>query len=353
MRKATPILLATDERRQLERWARGRGRRRRRAKIILLAAEGKSTAATARALRTDRACVARWRARFAQHRLAGIQQDAPRSGRPPKLSEADLRAIVTQTTTTTPGGVRPWSTRTLARWAGVSPKSIHRIWQANGLSPHRGRPLRFRHVDAEFAGLAYVVGRYLTPLDSALILAGDSETWQPCPLPPAAAPGPNRGVGREPESPQRRTGVPARYGDLQVPTGHVIGFAPKLSRHLDWLHFLERLAERIPAGLQVHIVADTAVAHQHPDVQDWVDDHPAIRVHLVGREQFLPARLARLLRTVSAIFGQPPPRPRQRGRTLRSIVEAFSPPSSQRTVSSWVATEEMTRVFCGGLEPGE
>ena len=109
MPKAESTLLTSEERVQLERWAHGgrTARRRRRAKIILLAAQGDSNAAIARALRTDRACVARWRARLSLHRLAGIQHDAPRSRRPPKLSPTDLEAIVTQTITTDPAGMKP------------------------------------------------------------------------------------------------------------------------------------------------------------------------------------------------------------------------------------------------------
>ena len=60
---AFPIVLTAAERATLERWAR----------ILLQAVAGLSNAASARALRTDRECVGRWRARFAAERLLGLQ----------------------------------------------------------------------------------------------------------------------------------------------------------------------------------------------------------------------------------------------------------------------------------------
>jgi transposase len=45
----------------------------RRARIVLQSTAGLSNAAIARALRTDRECVGRWRARFAAERLLGLQ----------------------------------------------------------------------------------------------------------------------------------------------------------------------------------------------------------------------------------------------------------------------------------------
>ena len=90
---ALPIVLSAAERATLERWARGRRIPRRvvrRARIVLQAAAGLSNAAIARALRTDRECVGRWRARFAAERLPGLQHEAARSGRPPGIPDAVL-----------------------------------------------------------------------------------------------------------------------------------------------------------------------------------------------------------------------------------------------------------------------
>ena len=334
----------------LRQWAEDPGtptRRRRRAQILLLAAAGYSTAAIARVLPTSRACVARWRARFLAQRLAGILRGARRVGRPPTLSDELLQEIVTRTTTTDPAGARPWTTRTLARLFRVSPKTIHRVWQANGLTPHRMRPLRRPPRGAVLRALAYVVGGYRTPLDSALVLGGDAEAWRPPPrrsVPRAPAPRP----GDPEDPPTRLPGVPARYADLDVPTGYVIGWVPTLSPHALWLAFLERLARRLPRGLEVHVFADNGAIHQHPAVQRWVAHHPAVQIHLVGRAA-LPSRLVRVLTRVAIIHGQPRAGPRDHCRSLRAFVNAFT--QSRRSdppIATWVGSPEMIRVFCGG-----
>jgi hypothetical protein len=147
--------------------------------------------------------------------------------------------------------------------------------------------------------------------------------------------------------------VPAHYADLEVPRGYVIGVAPTLlSRQWDWLNFLERLAARIPRGLEVHVFADNGAIHQHPEVQRWVDRHPTIQIHLVDRAPALPARLVRMLQRVSYLHGQPRPGPRTKCCSLRAFVEAFSllRPADQ-PIFTWVGSREMIRLFCGGIEP--
>ena len=352
MPPARRLEVTAAEQQRLRQWAEYPGmptRRRRRAQIVLLAAAGNSNAAIARALDASRACVARWRARFLAHRLAGIVRGASRVGRPPTISEELLQEIVTRTTTTNPTGGRPWTTQTLARQMGVSPKTIHRIWQANGLTPHRMRPLRRPPKGAVLRALAYVVGGYLTPWDSALVLGGDSEVWRRPPrrrVPPAQEPRP-----RDPEDPPTRLpGVPARYADLDVPRGYVIGWVPTFSSHELWLAFLERLAGQLPGGLEVHVFADNGAIHQHPEVQRWVDRHPAIHIHLVDRAPALPSRLVRMLRRVSYVHGQPRPGPRDKCRSLRAFVNAFSQSRrSDQPVFTWVGSREMIRLFCGGF----
>ncbi len=56
-----------------------------RAKIVLLAAEGLDNAEIARRLDTTREAVSRWRKRFYEERLQGLE-DRPRAGRPRRFS---------------------------------------------------------------------------------------------------------------------------------------------------------------------------------------------------------------------------------------------------------------------------
>src|SRR5215468_9351718 len=123
MRIAPVITLDSQEQSTLERWARGRSTPTRlvvRANIVLLAAQGLQNKDIASQLGLARSVVHLWRKRFAQQRLAGIEKDAPRGGRPRSVSAAVVRQIVAKTTQETPDNATHWSTRTLAEQVGVS-----------------------------------------------------------------------------------------------------------------------------------------------------------------------------------------------------------------------------------------
>ena len=80
MRIAQPIELTESEDHTLVGWSRGRRtptRLMKRAKIVLMAAEGEQNKTIAELLGIDRRQVSRWRRRFIQKRLAGIEKDLP------------------------------------------------------------------------------------------------------------------------------------------------------------------------------------------------------------------------------------------------------------------------------------
>jgi hypothetical protein len=82
------IELGESEERELRRRARQQTRAYRevlRARIVLLAAEGLDNAEIARRLGTTREAVSRWRKRFHEERLSGLE-DRPRAGRPRRFS---------------------------------------------------------------------------------------------------------------------------------------------------------------------------------------------------------------------------------------------------------------------------
>src|SRR5438034_11095782 len=120
--------------------------------------------------------VARRRERFIERGLAGIEKDAPRPGRKPKLSAARVEEIVRKTTQETPSQATHWSTRSMARAAGVSEATVRRIWRAHGLKPHRVRSFKLSN-DPQFAEkLEEIVGLYLNPPEHALVLSLDEKS---------------------------------------------------------------------------------------------------------------------------------------------------------------------------------
>lgn len=87
MRVPQKITLTKKEESTLAGWSKGRAvavRQADRAKIVLLAAAGMSNQEIAAKMQIKPHTVGRWRSRFAELRLAGIERDLPRGGRPPK-----------------------------------------------------------------------------------------------------------------------------------------------------------------------------------------------------------------------------------------------------------------------------
>src|ERR1700689_674685 len=140
MPRSPKIWLTTEQQDDFERFARSRtlaARLVQRAQIVLQAAVGKSDVEIAQALDITRQTAGLWRRRFWELGIAGIEKDAPRSGRPRRIAPGKIDEIVSLTTRQTPAHATHWSTRTLAVVAAVSPSTVGRIWRAHGLKPHR------------------------------------------------------------------------------------------------------------------------------------------------------------------------------------------------------------------------
>ena len=157
MRRAQPVALNPTQRRQLQRCARGRRvavRLALRAKIVLRAAEGFENTQIAEQLDVSRQLVARWRNRFVEGGIAGIEKDAPRPGRTPAVSDEKVQQIIHKTTREKPANATHWSCRTMARAQGISPSTVQRIWDAHGLQPHRVGTFQAR-TESEVPGEAH------------------------------------------------------------------------------------------------------------------------------------------------------------------------------------------------------
>src|ERR1035438_645593 len=107
-----------------------------RAKLILMLAEGASFNAIKRQLQTTAPTIVRWKQRFRQHGLEGLDTYHP--GQKPRVLTPALRARILSATRRKPSdGSTHWSCRKLASALGVSKDAVHRVWQEAGLKPHR------------------------------------------------------------------------------------------------------------------------------------------------------------------------------------------------------------------------
>lgn len=138
------LLLSDNERDALQAWTRQSRCPQAlalRARLILLCAAGRSNTEVAAELHITVQTVGKWRQRFIDKRLDGLL-DEHRPGTPRKLSAADVDRVLGLTLDSVPAHAVHWSTRTLAEASGLSRASVHRIWRAFSLQPHRAKTFR-------------------------------------------------------------------------------------------------------------------------------------------------------------------------------------------------------------------
>ena len=144
-----------------------------RARIVLLAAQGLQNKEIAEQLGVGRVQVARWRERYVQAGLEGIERDLPRGAPPVKV---DVQKLVELTTQTTPPAATHWSTRKMGAQLGVSASTVMRHWQANGLKPHVVRGFKVSRDPQFVEKLEDIVGLYMSPPEHALVLCCDEKS---------------------------------------------------------------------------------------------------------------------------------------------------------------------------------
>lgn len=282
MRVAPEIMLSPEEREQLERFARGRSTAARlvqRAQIVLLASEGKENREIAAELGIVRHTVGRWRSRYAQLGLAGIEKDSPRSGRLPRITKEAVQEVIRKTTQETPTNATHWSTRSMARATGLSAATIRRIWRRHGLKPHRVRTFKLSNDPRFVEKLEEVIGLYLNPPEHALVLCVDEKSQiqaldrtQPgLPL--------KKGRCGTMTHDYKRNGTTTLFAALSTLDGTVIGSCMAQHRHQEWLKFLKQIDRETPANKEIHLIADNYSTHKHATVLRWVARHPRIHLH--------------------------------------------------------------------------
>ena len=179
--KAVAIVLSEAERDELgSLWRRQKTAQAlaMRARIVLLAGEGLSNTAIAGRLGIDHHTVGRWRERFAGQRVDGLL-DEPRPGAPRKIGDDAIAETIRRTLETRPEGATHWSLRAMARVTGYAPSTIHRIWKAFGLQPHRAETFKLSADPLFVEKVRDIVGLYLSPPDRAVVLCVDekSHVW--------------------------------------------------------------------------------------------------------------------------------------------------------------------------------
>src|SRR5438270_9447622 len=147
-----------------------------RARIVLLSADAAGTMAIQRQTGKGKPTIWRWQARFMAEGVDGLLHDATRPSRVPPLPAATIERVVAMTLAEPPGEATHWTGRAMAKAAGISLRSVQRIWAAHGLKPHRVRTFKLSNDPKFVAKVQDVVGLYVDPPEHALVLAVDEKS---------------------------------------------------------------------------------------------------------------------------------------------------------------------------------
>ena len=282
MARPKATLVVTEEQRQLldsmAHRARTAPQLARRARIVLMCATGLDNRVVARKLRMAEPTVGRWRQRFIDKGVDGLL-DEPRPGTPRKIGDRQVEDVVTRTLESTPRGATHWSTRSLAKAAGVSPMSVHRIWQAFGLQPHRTKTFKLSPDPLLIDKVRDIVGLYLNPPQHAAVFCVDEKPQiqalnRSTPLLPLRP-----GQAERRTHDYKRHGTTSLFAALEVKTGQVLGRIHRRHRAVEFRAFLTALDAQVPADLDVHVIMDNYGTHKTASIRRWFARHPRFHPH--------------------------------------------------------------------------
>ena len=275
------ITVTSAHRSALEQLVRGRNTPQKlvlRSRIVLYASEGVSNNAVAKRLNTSRPTVLLWRERFGKMGLAGLEKDAPRSGRKRKISPEKVKQVIDATLHTKPPAATHWSVRIMAKAQGLSRMAIQRIWKGAQLKPHLTKTFKISKDKHFVEKMTDVVGLYLNPPDKAILLSLDEKSQiqaldrtQPLlPLRP--------GIPECQTHDYKRNGTTTLFSALNVLDGKVIGKCMKRHRHQEFLKFLKIIDAEVP-DMELHVIMDNYSTHKHRKVKNWLARHPRFHFH--------------------------------------------------------------------------
>ena len=247
-----------------------------RARIVLLAAEGTPNVEIADLVGVSRPTVDRWRNRYAESGIRGLQDD-PKSGRP---RTADRNTILTATLTAPPKrlGVTHWSSRLLAEDLKIAQSTVLRTWRHYRVQPWRSETFKFSTDPELVAKVTDVVGLYLAPPENAIVLCVDEKSQI------QALDRTQKMLPMRTGSPEKHTHDYVRHGTstlfaaLDIATGKVTAATKPRHRRQEFLSFLKQVGKAHPEQ-DLHLVMDNYATHKTPEVKQWLAANPRIVVH--------------------------------------------------------------------------
>ena len=220
----------------------------------------------------------KWRRRFCAQGLLGLY-DEVRPGGPRSISDDQVAALLQKTLQTPPKGATHWTCQALAAEVPLSKSSVHRVWHAFGLQPHRQKSFQLSPDPFFVEKVRDIVGLYLNPPDKALVLCVDEKSQiqaleRTQPILPLGL-GYVEGVTHS----YIRHGTTPLFTAREIASGKVHTQGKPRPRHQECLQFLNSIDQHVPNDLHIHLVVDNDATHKHHKVKRWLAARPRYQVH--------------------------------------------------------------------------
>ena len=168
----------------------------------------------------------------------------------------------------------------MAKACGKSSATVHRIWRAFGLQPHRTETFKLSADPLFIEKVRDIVGLYVAPPERAVVLCVDEKSQiraldRTQPMLPL-----------RPGTPARRThdhkrhGTTSLFAALDIATGEVIGKSYPRHRSVEFRKFLTVIENAVPKELEVHLVLDNYTTHRTVMIHRWLLRHPRFHLQL-------------------------------------------------------------------------
>jgi len=249
----------------------------KRARIVLLAAAGRSTRSIAKEVGVQPRIVSLWRHRYADHGLEGLQSK-PVPGKQPIYTKATNKRILKLLDKSPPAGYARWTGPLLAGELGdVDVQYVWRFLRSNKIDL-AARKSWCESNDPQFtAKAADVVGLYVAPPKKAIVLCVDEKpSIQALERAQGYLKLPNGRSLTGQSHDYKRHGTTTLFAALEVATGKILATHSKRRRRVEFLDFMDRVAAAFP-NRQLHVILDNLSTHKKNE--EWLKAHPNVKFH--------------------------------------------------------------------------
>lgn len=279
-RIAQKITCSSEVRVELERRAVSRTEAKRtvdRARMVLGCLDEMRVQEVARACQTRSNTVIKWRDRFVEMGLAGLEDEARPGAK--KIYDEDFRRRVLEVLEAPPPpGQAVWDGAAVARAVNGSAHAVWRVLRKEGICLQRQRSWCVS-TDQEFAAKAAdIVGLYLSPPTNALVVSVDEKpSIQALERATGYVETDNGKIVRGFKSTYKRHGTLNLFAALQVATGKVTTRTTEQKRREDFLGFMDEIVAEMPKDKELHVILDNYCTHKKCDA--WLAQHPNVHFH--------------------------------------------------------------------------